>query len=122
MTSKTHDNPHPCSWCTLRLFHLLCRLNKRGHVRATEQPGPNDHACTLERDKYRFVDFVPRVPGGPELLVSAQTRVMGHVYTRENNKLRFLELPSQPWHGRPVWRPVWRPRLAPHLAPRLAKP
>ena len=51
----------------LRLSHLLCRLRKRGHVRATEQPRPNnDHVYTLERDKYRFVDLMPRVPG-PEL-------------------------------------------------------
>ena len=38
VTGKTHDNPHPCSWCMLRLSRLLCRLRKKEHVRATEQP------------------------------------------------------------------------------------
>ena len=95
MTSKTHDNPHPCLWRVLRLSHLLCRLRKRGHVKATEQPRPNnDHVYTLERDKYRFVDFTPRVPG-PDLnsLVNAQTRVMRHAHARENDKHRFWSYP-----------------------------
>ena len=87
MTSKTHDKPHPCSWRMLRLSQLLCRLRKKGHVRATSQPGPNNDHVSRE---------------ALNSLVSAQTRVMGHVHTRENDKHRFLELPSQPWHGRPA--------------------
>ena len=125
MTSKTHDNPHPCSWRMLRLSHLLCRL-KRGETSGQRNNQGPAITCVLLRATNVGLLISCRV--SQEALTSWSVPRHGSWVTcmlvRTTN-IGFWSYTVNLGMAAPSGAPFGAPsgaRLAPCLAPRLAKP